>query len=73
MATLTYPETGTNASTILEYIRDNPNTSRNSIITALDLNSSVVKKVVQSLLKHELITDNPDDRGYHRYSAKGDR
>jgi len=70
MNTLTYPEAGTNAASVLDYIRSNPETSRNSIITALELNSSVVKKVVVSLLRHELIEDNPDGRGYHRYSVK---
>jgi DNA-binding MarR family transcriptional regulator len=69
MVTLTYPEAGTNAATVLEFIRDNPGTSRNSIITALELNSSVVKKVVASLIKHGLVKDAPDERGYHRYSV----
>jgi DNA-binding IclR family transcriptional regulator len=65
-----YPAEGTKAAQVLVYIQANPGTSRNGIINGLDLNPNVVKKAVQSLLEHGRIADNPDDRGYHRYSSK---
>ena len=70
MTTLTYPRTGTNAQRILEHIRGNPGVSRNAVISTLDLNPSVVKKTIRALMDHDLVVDNPDDRGFHRYSVK---
>lgn len=69
--TIQYPQAGTNAETILEHIRANPGISRNAIISTLELNPSVVKKTIKSLIDHGLVDDDPDDRGYHRYSAPG--
>jgi hypothetical protein len=43
--------------------------SRNAIITALELNPSVVKKTIKALMDHDLVTDSPDERGFHRYTA----
>jgi DNA-binding MarR family transcriptional regulator len=71
MTTLTYPQTGTNAELILKHIRGNPGVSRNAIISTLELNPSVVKKTIKALMDHELVTDNPDERGFHRYSVQG--
>jgi DNA-binding IclR family transcriptional regulator len=70
MPTLTYPQTGTNADTILEHIRGNPGVSRNGIISTLGLNPSVVKKTIANLIDHDLVVDDPDERGFHRYSVK---
>ena len=67
---MTYPHAGTNAETILTHIRANPGSSRNSIITALDLNPSLVKKTIKTLMEHGLVQDKPDARGYHSYTAK---
>ena len=44
--------------------------SRNAVISTLDLNPSVVKKTIRALMDHDLVVDNPDDRGFHRYSVK---
>ena len=71
MTTLTYPRAGTNAALILEHIRENPEVSRNAVISTLELNPSVVKKTIRALMDHDLVVDNPDDRGFHRYSVKG--
>lgn len=71
MSTLTYPRAGTNAETILEHIRGNPGVSRNAIISTLDLNPSVVKKTIKALIGHGLVEDDPDERGFHRYSVSG--
>jgi hypothetical protein len=65
-----YPAVGTKAAQVLGFIQGNPGISRNGIINGLSLNPNVVKKAVQSLLEHERIVDHPDERGYHRYSAK---
>ena len=69
-AALEYPQAGTKAERVLEFIRDNPTTSRNAIISKLELNPSVVRKAVSALLEHEVIVDEPDERGFHRYTAK---
>jgi DNA-binding MarR family transcriptional regulator len=69
MTVMTYPQAGTNAEAILEHIRGNPGVSRNAIITALELNPSVVKKTIKALMDHDLVTDSPDERGFHRYTA----
>ena len=68
--TLTYPQAGTNAQLILDYSRGHPETSRNAVMTTLELNPSIVKKTIKALMDHGLVVDDPDDRGYHRYSAK---
>lgn len=68
-AEVRYPRTGTKAEAILEYIRENPGTSHNAIISGLDLNPSVVKRYVQVLLSRKLVTDEPDDSGFHHYTV----
>jgi DNA-binding IclR family transcriptional regulator len=72
MTVIVYPQAGTNAARILDHVRENPGVSRNAIISTLDLNPSVVKKTIKSLIDHELVVDDPDDRGYHRYSVKAE-
>ncbi len=67
---VTYPLADTHAERILEYIRANPETSRNGIISALELNPSIVRRYVQVLLDRELIVDEQTEEGHHRYSKK---
>lgn len=66
-----YPQVGTKAARILEFIRDNPGTSRNAIINQLGFNPSVVRKAVSALLEHGVIEDSPTEQHYHQYSVKG--
>lgn len=68
--TLTYPRAGTNAERILDHVRENPGVSRNSIISTLELNPSVVKKTIKALMDHGLVSDDPDERGFHRYKVR---
>jgi DNA-binding IclR family transcriptional regulator len=68
--TIEYPQAGTKAQRVLQFIRDNPKTSRNAIISQLDLNPSVVRKAVSALIDHGVIVDEPTEAGHHQYSAK---
>lgn len=66
----TYPIADTHAARILEFIQSNPGTTRNAIISGLDLNPSIVRRYAQALLERGLIVDTPNDSGYHSYTAK---
>lgn len=64
-----YPQVGTKADQILEYIRAHPQVSRNGIIEGLGFNPGIVRRLVGGLLSHNLIQDDPDPRGHHRYTV----
>lgn len=68
--TQNYPQAGTNADRILEYVREHPQTSKNGIIEGLKLNPGVVRKCVAALEEKGLLVDAPDDRRVHHYTAK---
>lgn len=69
-AIVKYPQEGTKAEEVLDFIMMNPGTSRNAIINRLGLNPSVVRKAVSALLDHGVIEDTPNEAGHHRYTAK---
>lgn len=64
-----YPLPDTKSEAILEYIRENPGVTRNSIIAGLGFNPSIVRRYVQVLIEHKLVEDTPNDRGWHCYTA----
>lgn len=65
-----YPQPGTMADRILEFIRDNPRVSTNRILTKLDLNPSPARKCIKALIERGLVTDRPDGKGNHHYTAR---
>lgn len=65
---LEYPQADTRASQILDYIKINPGTSRNGIISGLGLNPSVVRRYVQVLVERGLVRDTLED-GKHSIEA----
>lgn len=71
MPTLTnYPKSGTHAERILDFISKNEGTTKNAIITGLDLNPGIVRKCIIALMAAELLVDTPDGNGHHHYTAK---
>lgn len=66
-----YPRPGTNAMRVLVFIRENPGTSTNNVITKLGLNPTIARKCITALLGHQKIEDKPTDAGHHAYSIKG--
>lgn len=66
----TYPKAGTHAARILDFVKESPGTTKNSIITGLDLNPGIVRKCIIALMAAGLLTDSPDENGHHHYSAK---
>lgn len=65
-----YPLPGTHAETILNYVQENRGTTTNGVISALQMNPSVVRKCLSALIERGLVHDNKDDRGHHHYSAR---
>jgi DNA-binding IclR family transcriptional regulator len=63
-----YPQINTRAAQILEYVKANPGTSRNGIISGLSLNPSVVRRYVQVLVERGLIRDSLVE-GQHQIEA----
>ncbi len=61
---------GSRAQQILDHIANNPGTTKNAIITALDINPSVARKYTQLLIRRGLVVDEPDENGYHHYRVK---
>ena len=66
-----YPQSGTNAMRVLVFIRENPGTSTNNVITKLGLNPTIARKCITALLDHQKIEDNQNAQGHHSYSVKG--
>lgn len=67
--TRTYPRPDTHAHAILSYIKENEGTTKNGIITGLQLNPGIVRKAVVALLEAGAIKDAPDQNQNHHYSA----
>lgn len=65
-----YPLPETNASRVLVFIRENPGTSTNNVITGLRMNPTVVRKCIANLLEHNKISDKVNDQGHHSYTVK---
>lgn len=69
----TYPRPGTMAHRVHEYIMKNPGTTVNGIKRALELNSSPLRDCLRALMRRNLITDAPDERNHHHYTARNAR
>lgn len=69
-AALAYPRPGTNAERVLDHIKANPGVTTNGLITKLDMNSTIVRKCLKSLLSSGKIEDAFDKtNGFHHYTA----
>jgi predicted transcriptional regulator len=66
-----YPQPGTNADRILQFIRDNPDTSISNITTKLNMNPSPTRDLLQALEAKGLIKDEKNGQGHHQYRVKG--
>lgn len=65
-----YPLPGSHAERVLKHIISNPGITKNKIIHNLELNPSVVRGIMKTLLQCGLVSDAPDDQQYHHYSSK---
>lgn len=66
-----YPQPGTWADRVLEFILQNPETTRTSIKKALNVNASVLRDCLRGLESKGLVTDTKDAQNWHHYTAKG--
>lgn len=69
METRTYPQPGTHAERILDFVQANPGATVNRIYRALELNPSPTRDYLKTLVKKGLIEDRPDGEVHH-YHAK---
>lgn len=67
---LIYPQPGTHAERVLEFIQKNPGTTRNAIIRSLALNPSIVRDCIRQLSEKGIVVDTPDSQNHHHYKAK---
>lgn len=66
-----YPQAGTNAERVLQFILQNPGKSTNYIWNKLTMNPSVARKCLVNLEKAGFIEDKKDIDGNHSWHAKG--
>ncbi len=65
-----YPQPGSNAATVLDFIVLNPGVTTNGVINGLTMNPSTARKCLKTLLERDKIADEPDSDGNHHYTAK---
>lgn len=67
MPVKTYPELGSHAADILDYVSQNPGVSKNKIIETLKKNPGIVRDIMKTLVRRGLVVDRVAN-GQHSYT-----